>query len=88
MARLRRSHPVIALALILIAQGTWLIPELAARTDQIIAGIAGGTLDLALTYDMALEREDVDWTEIARLPYFLWASLDNCLILTKIMSNA
>ena len=31
--------PVFALALILLTQATWLIPELAARTDQIIAGI-------------------------------------------------
>ncbi len=30
--------PVFALALILIAQGAWLIPELAARTDMVIAG--------------------------------------------------
>lgn len=27
-----------ALALIVVAQGTWLIPELAARTDTILAG--------------------------------------------------
>jgi len=31
--------PVFALALILIAQGAWLIPELGARTDLVIAGI-------------------------------------------------
>ena len=30
--------PVLLLALILIAQGSWLIPELSARTDLIIAG--------------------------------------------------
>jgi len=30
--------PVFGLALILLAQGIWLIPELAARTDLIIAG--------------------------------------------------
>lgn len=28
-----------ALALILVAQGAWLIPELAARTDMILAGV-------------------------------------------------
>ena len=31
--------PLFALAVILIAQGAWLIPELAARTDLVIAGI-------------------------------------------------
>ena len=31
--------PVFALALILIAQSAWLLPELAARTDLIIAGV-------------------------------------------------
>lgn len=30
--------PVMGLALILIAQSAWLLPELAARTDMIIAG--------------------------------------------------
>lgn len=34
--------PLFALALILIAQGGWLIPELAARTDLVIAGIEPG----------------------------------------------
>ncbi len=31
--------PSFALALILLAQATWLLPELSARTDQIIAGV-------------------------------------------------
>jgi hypothetical protein len=31
--------PAFALALILLTQATWLLPELAARTDQIIAGV-------------------------------------------------
>jgi len=31
--------PLFALALILIAQGAWLIPELSSRTDLVIAGI-------------------------------------------------
>tara|TARA_B110000014_G_scaffold219166_1_gene174564 strand:+ start:169 stop:660 length:492 start_codon:yes stop_codon:yes gene_type:complete len=31
--------PVFLLALILIAQSAWLLPELAARTDMIIAGL-------------------------------------------------
>jgi len=34
--------PAFGLALILLAQATWLLPELSARTDQIIAGVEPG----------------------------------------------
>jgi len=35
--------------------------------DRIVAELAAGRLDLALTYDMGLDGEDVDCTEIAKL---------------------
>lgn len=35
--------PSFALALVLLAQATWLLPELSARTDQIIAGVEPAT---------------------------------------------
>lgn len=35
--------PAFGLALILLAQATWLLPELSARTDLIIAGVEPGS---------------------------------------------
>jgi len=47
--------------------------------DQIVSDIESGKLDLALTYDMALDGQRLDWVVVARLNAFVLLSSDHPL---------
>ncbi len=47
------------------------------RQDEILAGIAGANLDLALTYDLSLEGQPVERQVVARLTPFIVLSADH-----------
>lgn len=59
----------LALALILLTQATWLLPELAARTDQIIAGIEPAPSSAHAVYSV------LELTKILLLAYAGFRSL-------------
>ncbi len=47
--------------------------------DEIVAGVMSGDLDLALTYDMSLDRHGFDLQTLARLSPFILVGLDHPL---------
>jgi len=63
--------PTLGLALILLAQAIWLLPELSARTDQIIAGVEPGASIAHAAYSI------LELTKLLLLVYVGFKSLQD-----------
>lgn len=48
--------------------------------DEIVSGLKSGDLDLALTYQMSLDKTDLDWYELDRLTPFVILRSDHPLV--------